>query len=110
MMLGQRGRKKTRETRENKEEGQAEGAPNLPDVLWLLKTNLAGQQVCIKERSERTAGLDEPSPGPPHHLCHTTTLIPSSLLLDYSIQGDFFGGRCSPHSQVLPTCSIHSKE
>lgn len=98
-MVGQRGRKEARETRENKKEGQAEGAPSLPSVLWLFKTNLAGQQV------ERRVGLDELSPGPPHHLCHTITLNPSGLLLDHSSQGVFLGGRyCSP------TCFIHPKE
>lgn len=51
-MVGQRGRKQTRDTRENKEEGQAQGAPNLPNKFWLLKTNLAGQQLCSKEQAQ----------------------------------------------------------
>lgn len=40
------------DARENKEEEQTEGAPNLSDVLWLLKTNLAGQQLCSKEQAQ----------------------------------------------------------
>lgn len=51
-MVGQRGRKKTRDRRENKEEGQIEGAPSLPNVLWLFETNLAGQQLCSKKQAQ----------------------------------------------------------
>lgn len=63
--------------RENKEEGQTEGAPNLPSVLGLFKTKLAGQQLCssaLRGQGGWMSCHQDSSPPVSHH--HTHPLQP----------------------------------
>lgn len=54
------GRKKKRETKENEEEGQLEGSPNLPNILWLFGDKLgwlAGFQRRAQGEDSQGRGL-----------------------------------------------------